>query len=139
MTVFLISCSFILIMADFLYCSLIILIFVFQRIYKLFYKDELPNPYEVTVYVTIGVAFAIAGVTVVLIPITVSSVLLSSAFLLVSAGLFALAGMAIKGVNHIQYTSGSRHERKEIHIFIVFWCLLFFLMLLAAIFREIGM
>ena len=133
---------------------IITIIIIFPRIYKLIYKDELPYPSHVSTYVAIGIAFAIAGLSGLIKPETVSTVLLSLLFLLISAGFFVSAGLFIKGIAYIVYgdnldgrgfRKGSRvvfrreHQRKIIRIFIAYCGLMLFLMLVTAILREKGL
>jgi len=120
---------------------------------RLICKDELPNPYPVSICAVVGVAFAIAGISMLIMSRTPSAVLLSLMFLLVSAGLIIFVGLIVKGVIYLEYGyfvgSSSRskykiilrreHQQKALRIFIVFCCLVLFLMLLAAILRQKGL
>ena len=133
--------------------SILIMVLILPRIVRLICKDELPEPYPVSICVVVGIAFAIAGFSMLLKPETPSAVLLGLIFLLVSAGLFIFVGLIVKGVIYLKFGyfvgSSSRskykivlrreHQQKALRIFIIFCCLVFSLMLFTAILRQKGL
>jgi len=132
---------------------ILIVVLILPRVVGLICKDELPNAYPVSICAVVGVAFAIAGISMLLKSRTSSEVLLSLMFLLVSAGLLIFAGLIVKGAIYLEFSrfvgSSARskykiiirreHQQKALRIFIVYCCLVLFLMLLAAILQQKGL
>lgn len=124
---------------------------IFNHVYKLIFKKELPYPLPIAITTIMGVIILYIGIAMIVRAekITISTIIFASIPIITALGMFGFVFVIIKGIAYLEYfysvSSHSyrykiifrrEHQRKADMIFIGYICLLVFLMLLGGIIQN---